>query len=440
MWGGLKDTCEALGLVIGVDVIFNESKLVCTLLKTGSILRLCGADDDREIEKLRGQAFHLVIVDEAASFPHRRIDNLIYRIIGPRLGDHGGTLILLGTPGHTLIGPFWDHTRDGSDTHRPYSERDQYPHWNGWSSHRWTTQDGAPHVAAMARLWANSLVEKDRNRWSDDHPIWLREHLGLWAADDTLSIFKYSVEKNQWDPPRGAHGISGFAILPATYTDWLYVYGFDMGHSDPFAVQIFALSPSDPTRTLYHVYEFERTQMYARTIAQLMLGADDQHPSGCKPLENPEGLLGATGWPAAMVADMTHLGGSILDELSNVYGIRIAKADQHKDHRAATAELFNGDLIDSRIKILKGSKLEHQVQSLQWTTDEWGAMKWPKGLAQDHAIDAAMYARARVTHLFNDELTQSKPITPTSHIFGSPLDENENPFEVSYNDDAPWNL
>jgi Hint domain len=161
-----------------------------------------------------------------------------------------------------------------------------------------------------------------------------------------------------------------------------------MGHSDPFAVVVLAFSPSDTTRTIYHVYSFEKLKMYARPIAQLLLGADDKRPNGCAPHERPTGLFETTGYPIGMVSDMTHLGGSILDELLAVYGVAIGPAEQKA--KFAAIELANGDLLDGRIKILKGSVLEDQLSSLQWQPDEFGRLREPKGVANHCFVAGTM--------------------------------------------------
>lgn len=428
IWDKLKDTLTRLG----VESRFNETRLTCTLKRNGARLKLTGADDNKEIDKLRGMSFNEVAIDEAASHDHRLLERLIKRVVGPRLGEFGGCICLFGTPGHDLRGMFYEATFPGHrdklniPTSRPYEDRhrpefdarraesidyrpaiDRDGSWTRWSSHYWTIYDGAPHVKALRDELAENLIEKEANGWSDDHPVWQREYLGRWAADDTEMMFKFRAQVdgrdwNVWDPPRV--GSMKFAELPSgpdgkPRTDWLYAYGFDMGHSDPFALVVFAFSPSDTTRTIYHVFSFERPKMYARPIAQLLLGADEKHPSGCYPHEKPEGVFKSTGWPIGMVADMTHLGGNVLMELMNVYGIKIEAAEQKG--KFAAIELFNGDLIDGRIKILKGSVLEDQLSRLQWQPDEFGRLREPKGVA-NHSADAAVYARRLVAHLFDN--------------------------------------
>lgn len=449
LWEPLMHTCAELGLVDGKDVLFSNNKLKLTFLRTGAQLALFGADKWGEIEKLRGKPFHDVGVDEAASHDEDRIQALIQKIVGPRLGDYKGSFCLFGTPGPILGTTFYEATVEGGARNRRYDDRHkpQYAEWIGWSSHAWSLADPeCQQIQAMANLWQEDLIMKAENGWSDDHPIWRREFLGQWAADNTDTIFAYQPVKdgqpwNQWDPPRGYGGIATFAQLPPgpdgkERTDWQFAYGFDMGHSDPFAVQVFAFSPSDLTRTIYHVYEFERPGMYARLIAQLLLGTDEDSPTGCMPHEKPGGLIGATGWPVGMVADMTHLGPTVLEELARVYGVRVTAAEQAKNHRFAAVELFNGDLADGRLKILKGSLLEKQMQSLQWDQDEFGMLRWPKG-KPDHASDAAIYVRRLIATLFDSGAIQ----TPQKAVaYADPQDlggdEQGGEFSSLLNDDS----
>ena len=395
IWEKLKDLVERLG----IEARFHETNATCTFVRNGSRLRLVGADDTHEIDKLRGKPQHEVGVDEVAAMKPELVENLILRVIGPRLGDWKGCVWMISTPGHFLRGLFYECTRRGSKRHRPYKDRDleDYKDWKGWSSHHWNLEKAAPLVPAIANLWAEALEEKERNGWGDNHPIWRREYMGEWAADDTTMVYQFKAHAedgstwNIWEPER----VGPFKLgkLPADRSDWLFVVGADMGHSDPFSLCVLAASPTDPTRTIYHVYEFERPRVYAKVIAEQLLGAELD-------LERPTGLYKYTGWPAGAVADMTHLGPAILDELAKVYGITFKPAVQ-KD-KFASIELFNGDLIDGRIKVLKDSQLHQQLESLQWKQDEFGRLMEDKSQA-NHATDAAIYARRILAVLFERE-------------------------------------
>lgn len=403
LWNPLKDACERLGMRVDIDVHFNETALRCTFIHERSTLRLVGADDRRQIEKYRGQSFHEVWIDEAASYPHDLLEHLIERVIAPRLGNTGGMIGMVGTPGHNLAGPFYEATRPGSPDHRHWDDRHdpQYVGWKAWSHHTWTLEDGAPHVKALADLWKEALVEKEAKGWSDTHPVWMREYLGRWAADDTAHVFRYrphddsGAELNQWNPPRKAFANlpgAGLAVLPDHRSDWHYGVGMDTGSADPTAIGIYAYSATDPAKRLYHVWEFERRQMYARTIAEVFLGPELDH-------DRPSGIIGAIGWPEFIVADAPE---TLLDELGNVYGITITRADKRTESRFASIELANGDLIDGRIKILKGSRLEEQLMQLQWVHNEFGEAKKDKR-ARDDQADQFIYARRACHHLLARE-------------------------------------
>jgi hypothetical protein len=422
MWNGIKGTLEA----IGVEATFNETKLRCTLARNGSQIELIGASDTAEIDKQRGKKFHEVGIDEAASFPRARLENLLQRVIGPALGDYRGVLCLFGTPGHILAGPFYDATRPGSDEHRRYEDRDldEYDGWKGWSSHSWNVQDGAPFIEEMANTWDEALTEKAANGWSDDNPIWLREWCGKWAADNTENVFKYrphledGTPWNQWDPPR--IGPLGFAQLPDTFNDWCHVISMDEGHSDPFACNVFAFSPSDTERNIYHRFSFEKTHLYEQKIAQLLIGEDLNH-------EHPPStsVIGNTGWPDAMVADM---GDGPLAELQNVYGIRITPVQKGFKYKFPAVEVVNGDLIDGRLHILKGSPLEQQMMELQWVANEFGVLSENKAQA-NHSTDTLIYGRAAIGTLISaGNLTTDKP--KPRNRWDEPPDEVETPGDI----------
>ncbi len=393
IWEKIKGTYEKAG----IEADFAEVKKTCTLLRNGSSLKLVGADDRKEIDKLRGISFDGVVIDEASVHHPQILEWLVERVVGPRLGERDGWIMLIGTPGHVLDGMFYEATRPGSPLHRAYAERESgnfedVQSWS-WSSHHWTLEEGANFVPAMAKLWERALRTKREKGWSDSHPVWMREYLGKWAADDTENVFRYrpyddnGLELNQWDPER--EGALGIAKLPEGIDDWCFVCPIDAGHADPCAVNIFALSPTDPKKMIYHVFGFEQTEFYARRLAQLLLG------EGLN-TDKPGGLFGAIGWPVGTVIDSDK---AFIDELKNVYGIQAIQADRRRDFKFGAIELANGDFVDGRIKVLKGSKLAQQLGQLQWVTNEFGELKENKAQA-NHSTDCLVYGRKLIAHLF----------------------------------------
>lgn len=404
LWGPLKEFCARLG----IDAKFAEDKLMCTFRHNLATVTLAGADDKASIERYRGIPHDEVVIDECASFPPKLLDNLINRVIIPRLGDRDGSLVLIGTPGHDLRGQFYEVTRPGAEESRPWSLHGDadFADWSGWSFHSWTLLDAAnANVQAAQNLWRAALVEKRNKGWSDDHPLWRREYLGQWSRDDTETIYHYRPhddeghEWNRWNPEKTAFG---FAKLPDGHSDWIYTYGIDIGFSDPTAIQVFAYSASDAASTLYQVYELEKRRLNVRDIASILIGPDLN-------VEQPSGLFGETDWPTAIHGDIAGGGGEgILKELAEVYGIRVTPGARRWGDKRAAIEMFNGDLVDGRIKVLEGSKLEEQLSQLQWAVKEDGSLREDHS-ARNDCCDAALLARAGAKHLLAAEPPAARP-------------------------------
>lgn len=405
IWEPFKEMLHRLGIAFES----NESELWIRLLHNGSMLMLGGAATKADIDRYRGLAFHEIGIDEATSFRAGLLEMLIDRVLAPRLGDYRGTLWVISTPGHLQRGLFYEVTRIGSEEGTPIEEQgDEQP--EGWSTHHWSLEDGAPHVKALANAWAEALETKRRNGWSDDHPVWQREYLGYWSADDTETIFKYRPHKdgeqwNQWIPK--AMKANGFAELPEELKGKtvFYAYGVDPGIRDPFGVVIFAWDPHDPKQTLWQVYEFAEKGMYAERVATLFRGVDPKAGRPTPEYIAPDSIVGTTDWPAAKVADKQN-NLALFEELAQVYGLYFQAAQKRDKH--ASQELFNGDLLAGRIKVMKGSNLELQLMTLQYVVDELGGIEEDKAARNDLA-DAAVYARGVASHMHTSKVPAKEP-------------------------------
>lgn len=412
------------------NAVFNESKL-SLILPNGSTLLLFGCDDKGDIQKLRGITWHEVAIDEVASIRIELLQELLIEVIGPRMV---GTIVLLGTPGKRLEGLFYEATRPGSDQHRSWIDRElpEYAGWIKWSSHAWNIKDGVDAgIEAMIELYTEQLLTKEREGWSDSNPYWLREYMGQWASDSSSNVYIYrphddaGKEHNQWSPKINA---AGFAVLPDTVKDWGYGIGIDVGFKDAFALEVFAFSYSDPSRTLYHVHEIYRTRLYAQAIAKLLIGEDLNH-------DRYGGIVKAIGWPDAMVGDFAGSGGALLDELRTVYGITIKPADKPYRYKDNAIELMNSDFHDGRIKIMKGSSLANELLALQWVVDAYGKRQENKAQS-NHATDAAMYIRNALAVMLPSAAAPGSSGTPTAANDNAPrIDEDiVTPREPEYGD------
>lgn len=439
MWLPLKALFKGLGVTAGRDIVYNETALTATLRKNGASLRLCGADKPADIESLRGETFHEVGIDEGAIHPDRLITDLIRSIIGPRLL---GALWVIGTPGKRLKGLFYEITRRGSKLGRLWKDRDAHPGWRGWSVHKWSLKSAIEltrdrPIPELVKIYEAQQQEIEDQQLGDDNPVKRREYDGEWAADETVNVYQYRIHHpdtgepwNQWDPER--IGPLKIAKLPDGLDDWCHVISIDPGYSDPTAINVFAFSPSDDSRTVYHRLCFERKGMYAQSIAHILIGADLNH-------EKPGGIIGAIGeWPTGMVADPAHqMAQAILAELSNVYGIHIEPAKKGFGYKVGAIEVVNGELIDGRIKVLKDSELEAQLLDLQWDESRNGELIERKG-QPNHSSDTLVYARAMIANFMSaggGEPADAKP-DPTSPDYAPPMpDIIPDDFNALFQDD-----
>ena len=229
-------------------------------LENGTVIFLNGAEDRKSIEKLRGGKYPLVIIDECKSFATPLFRELIDDVIDPALADLDGTLVLIGTPGTILEGPFYEATCPGvkDDDTKNLLTRDYYqpeefwshppkvkvgdrkvPLQPSWSRHHWHTEQNvyAPEI------WNRAILTKSRNRWPDDHPTWQREWLGRWVSQASTYVYSLneivlqdggvSAARCTWH--RGEGPEFNKWGLPKD-DEWAFILGMDMGFEDDYAL------------------------------------------------------------------------------------------------------------------------------------------------------------------------------------------------------------
>lgn len=412
VWSDLKELIFRLGFesLAKFDEVRSELRLC-----NGSWLKLLGFDERDEIEKPRGKSWHEVAVDEAGSARTDLLARFIDEVIGPRLV---GALVLFGTPGYLLEGMFYDASRPGSSLHRPYAQRnEEFPAGWIWSSHAFSTKDGADAgIAAIAELHRIQLEDKAKKGYSDSNPKWLREGMGQWAQDDTTSVYVYRAyddqghEFNQWTPEPSPLHATRWARLPPGFDPktWGHALVMDIGWKDAFALEAFAWSYTDPSRTMWHIGEFYKTKQSTRAVATMLLG------EGLS-ITKPGGVLGELGWPDFLVADCSGQGDRFVEDMRVEYGLIIKAIDKHPKYKDPAIEIVNADMFEARFKIMKGSALAAELVGLQWVVDSNGKrLENPR--QPNHGCDALLYFRISVSALLPavDVATQPNATPSTS--------------------------
>lgn len=367
-----------------LDIHFKETELIAEF-PNGSTISFLGAESRTEIEKLRGGAYHGVILDECKSYGSTVLRELIDDIIIPALGDYRGRLVLIGTPGAILKGPFYEATCEpavdlggGLMSNAKFTlVPDERPARFIWSLHTWSRMDNT----AVPHLTQEALMVKEKNGWSDDNPTWRREYLGQWVAVDNLQVYRFKPWEHTYVPNRVPSSSEVWQRVGLPHAGpWHYCLGADIGFDDPFGLVLWAWSEADPC--LYEVYSHGEPHL---NVTGMAAATRDAHE-----------LIDGT--PDVQVADRAGLAKVVLDELAETHSIYYEPAEKtaKNDH----IELFNDDLDAGRIKVVRDSPLAEQLSTHQWderTLDRTGKRVESRSTANDVA-DAGIYGFRAANH------------------------------------------
>lgn len=360
----------------GIDLIFDKHLLEINWPCGGKTI-LIGADRTSEIDKLRGLKFYGVVLDEAKSYSPRILQELIEEVIEPALQDYAGWLLMIGTPGSILAGIFYQATcmeytdDDGDKVSKLWGSTDEYwnTHEHVWSFHYWTNQDNPFLVDPETGVhrWELALRKKKRKKWADDHPVWVREYLGQWAASEDALIYPFSLLRNKtdefglplvtWIPKRNIANEFG---LPECTPDgitipdesWNYLLGTDLGFVNPSGFVIAAYTKYLPN--LYHCWDKKETELNVSQFAAIVHECRQMLPDIKFNVE----VFDSSGSGAL----------NIMKELNENFNCNFVKADKGRMNirKMDYFHIVSDYMHLGRIKIIPGSGLAQEMELLQW--------------------------------------------------------------------------
>lgn len=391
---GFQPLVENLKLPLKLDgsdlTIYNPA--------TEGWMYLRGADDEPELRKALGGAYHKVTWDEAQKIPPK-LGQSIREVFFPALLDFGGRFRMTGTPSRSRSGLFFDVTRPDIK-HR----------LKGWSVHHWTllhnTFFGATHderwtrgVLGLQQLYGGSEVAPI------DSPLMQREAFGRWVPEETSYVYAvHRVPQDQllYAPHRRRE--DGFVDIPKALGDlpwdWregMFSMGVDIGfHPDPFAIVLWGWSGRDPA--LYEVASWKKTH----------LTSDEQNAAMKAVRENV--AIGIIPADAGGPAKPTVRGWS--KEWVERYGLPIVEAE--KQHKHTAIDVMNTDILKGNLKLRDGSPLYDEMSVLQWSTVVSATGKLIEDPTMDnHCCDGGLYAhRHSYQFRWRPEDVRPEPGTP----------------------------
>ncbi len=342
IWQMLKDIIRQYN----DNTKINESELTIYFKDTNSRIFLSGANDSAQIEKLRGQKYKLVVIDEAQIFGSY-VKYLVEEIIEPALADLQGTLCVTGTPNAACAGWFYDI--DNNDY---------------WSHFNWTWKENKFFLESALKENPNIHTPDDilddvcrRRGVNLADPAIQREWLGNWVKSDDLMVYKYDAN------------INSYHALP--HHQFKYVLGCDLGFNDSDALVVIAYT--DASRECYVVEEVKKNKLSISQLASEITILKQKYN------------------PYYSVIDAGALGKKIQEELNQRFSFNFDAAD--KNRKAEFVELVNSDLRLGYVKIKNNSELSKEMSMLCWDNDEFEEGKFIEdGYFDNHLCDAFLYA------------------------------------------------
>lgn len=349
-------------------LVLNETELRARH-PNGSWLLCVGADDRRELEKVRGVPWNKVRIDECGSHRPSYLQYLAEEVIEARLMDHNGTMWFLGTPTRQAYGYFYDLTTG------------KVP---GVKRFKWTARDN-PHVNF------DSFIKEicERRGWSIDNPILQREYFAEWQVETEARVYRFDRARNT------------LRALPqlGPREQWQHVLAIDFGFGNATAWVVIAYRHGD--RRAYVVHASKRAGLTPSEVAPITKRLIETHH------------------PDQIVGDVGGLGKAYAVEFTSRYGIPITPAD--KLGRRAGIEVTSDALYTGSLLSLDCCEPLHA----EWATLLWDETHTDVAAGQDDDIaDAALYA-FKATPAYMTRLVEPVTKDPSRDGFDDERDDPE---------------
>ncbi len=359
----VKDVLNPINRKYKIGARLNKTELTYSL-PNGSIIYLLGADaDEDEKEKLLGQKYKLVVIDESASYTIDLRD-MVYRILKPAMADLRGTIALIGTPGNMTRGLFFDVTT-GKEP--------------GWSVHKWSALDN-PYVREQIKQEMHELTVQ--NPAIVETPLWKQMYLGEWFIDDSRLVYKYREDRNRCEALPEPKGRS----------TWNYVLGVDLGYEDATGFSLCAYNEFDPA--LYVASTAKKVQMDITDVANKIKEIQAKYRIN------------------KFIVDGANK--QAVEEIKRRHGIPLESAE--KTGKADFIEIMNSEMIQGKIKVVSSEDeggLIDEWQTLVWDEKaEKAGKKIENAACPNHLSDATLYAW-RYCYTYLSQKFMPKP-PPTS--------------------------
>lgn len=299
--------------------------------------------DEGDVDRHRGDAWNLVILDEAQSFRDHVMRRLIDEVIMPSLAERRGSLDLLGTPPPAgPVGYLYEVWKEQRFARR---------HWTLFEN-PFFPRGEIEEVCRVRGL-------------TPEHPIYRREYLGEFAVDTESLVYTYDAQKNA-APERPE---------PAN-PQWRYSMGIDLGFQDRDAIVVLGWRRDDPDHRLWECYSWQKNHLDVDQLAVEVVATYKRF--------RPESIVGDTGGHGAV---------KVLKSLSARLGdVAIASKPASV---ADSIALVNDDLRAGRLLLRPGGDIVHDMALVTWQST---AKDEVSDSYHSDVLDACRYAHWGARH------------------------------------------
>ena len=328
-------------------------------LDNGSFIRLLGADMEKMADRLRGSSFDLTIIDEAQGFGGH-LENLINASLIPALRERNGRLILIGTPGVSCSGLFYEITTGKR---------------SGWAVRAWNLTQNKYYSKWRNKSNWEQLAQEEldvickEEGLSRSSSYFIREYLGEWVEGDDQLVYAFT-ESNL------------FSTLPSAY--WNYIISVDYGITDPCAIVVGAYSFDH--NILHIVDSWKRASVDPVSMADQVQRMYNQYS------------------PIALVVDGNGIGAAFIAQMTSMYNLPFELAE--KKDKEAFMDMLNDDFKDQKVLISNNAiDLIEELKKYKWANP---TTKELSNTADDHCCDALLYMWRKSLH-FKGQIPEPIP-------------------------------
>lgn len=333
----------------------------------GSIIYLAGLDStDKEMDKIRGNAYNMVVIDEAQAF-NQDLREIINDVLDIALAQTQATLLIAGTPGDQMGEHYFYQIAKEDSTETEWKQ-----YFFDWKQNTSIDQTTGLRICDTVQALLDQKI-KDNPHFVDSD-TYQQEWLGQWVIQKDARMY-HSKPVNYIDqlPERENH-------KPRFVTDQgaVYLLGIDLGYHDATAFVVGVYNPFFD-RKLYII----ESEKFSKLIISEVAAKIKEYRSKYN-FSN-------------MVIDAANL--QAVEEMRQIHNLPLMAAE--KSGKDAHKALINSDFQTQNVMILKSGNTEliEELNNLIWD---------PKALAkgirredprrEDHLCDALLYLHDMSRH------------------------------------------